>query len=157
MGGQREFIVMLSRFGISKFSAFAVALLLSSFVFGTAVLANAAHQFGGTYRIVEIKNQGESVQVRLSLRLRNYSAADVKGATVSFQSALPGGAKQVAAEGVSLRVNEREALPALETTLTISAREYAGWKNGARPSFFIDFEDATGTHNHQPIQLIRMP
>lgn len=148
---------MLSRIGIPKFSAFAVALLLSSFAFGTAVLANAAHQFGGTYRVVEVKNQGENVQVRLALRLRNYSAADVKGATVSFQSALPGGAKQIAAEGVSLRVNEREVLPPLEATLTISAREYAAWKNGARPSFFIDFEDATGTRNHQAIELIRMP
>jgi hypothetical protein len=148
---------MPSRIGILRFSVFAVALLLSSVAFGTAVLANAAHQFGGTYRIVEVKNQGENVQVRLALRLRNYSAADVKGATVSFESSLPSGAKQVAAEGVSLRVNEREALPALETTLTISAREYAGWKNGARPSFFIDFEDSTGTHNHQAIELIRMP
>jgi len=148
---------MLSRIGISKFSAVAVALLLSSFAFGTAVLANGARQFGGTYRVVEVKNQGENVQVRLALRLRNYSAADVKGATISFQSSLPSGAKQVAAEGVSVHVNEREVLPPLEATLTISAREYAGWKNGAQPSFFIDFEDATGTHNHQAIQLVRMP
>jgi hypothetical protein len=148
---------MLSRIGISKCSAFAVALLLSSFVFGAAVLANAARQFGGTYKIVEVKNQGENVQVRLALRLRNYSAADVKGATVSFQSSLPSGAKQVAAEGVSLRVNEREVLPPVEATLTVSAREYAGWKNGAQPSFYIDFDDATGKHNHQAIQLIRMP
>jgi len=148
---------MLSRIAISKCSAFAVALLLSSFVFGTVVLANAARQFGGTYRIVEVKNQGENVQVRLALRLRNYSPADVKGATVSFQSSLPSAAKQVAAEGVTLRVNERQAVPPLEATLTISAREYAGWKNGARPSLFIDFEDATGKQNHQAIELVRMP
>jgi hypothetical protein len=148
---------MRNRTRISKPSAVAIAVLVSSLALGAAVFAKSAREFAGTFKVLEAKNQGGNVQVRLSLRLRNYSPADVKNATISFESSLARTEKQVAIQGVNLRVNERQVLPPLEATLTISAAEYATWQNGARPNLYIDFQDAVGGHNHQAIELIRMP
>ena len=156
-GWAKGVVAMPSRTGISKYSAIAVALLASSLTFGAVVFAAEARQFAGTFKILEAKNQGNQVAVHLALRIFNHSGADVKGATISFQSSVGTAENQVAARNVTLRVNEHQSLPALETTLTISAHEYAEWRAGSRPNLAIDFQDAYGKQNHQTIELARMP
>jgi hypothetical protein len=157
---------MRSRNEISKFLANLVAVAACLAVFGAArVLAKGAREFAGFYRIVQATNQGDKVEVRISLRIFNYSEADVQDATISLTSSLPhpprtGEAwekEQPCFQGVTLRVNERQAVPPLEGTFIVPAREYQQWLKGAQPHFVIDYQDASGKPQHRAIELARRP
>lgn len=145
--------------------------------------AGEGHNFAGSYRITQSGRQGDKVQVRLSLRVINYSGSDVSNATISLKSSLPHlgddpGNPQAALlaqhpaplgpesawekqqptfQGVTLRYNEHKIVPPLEATFTIPAREYEGWMKGTRPNFVIEFQDASGKTLRQPLDLTRMP
>jgi hypothetical protein len=129
------------------------------------VLAKGAREFAGFYRIVQAMNQDDQVEVRMSLRVFNYSEADVQDATISLTSSLPhppgaGEAwekEQPSFQGVTLHVNERQVVPPLEGTFTVPAREYERWLKGAQPHFVIDYQDASGKAQHRTIELMRRP
>jgi hypothetical protein len=157
---------MRSRNEISKFLAIAVAVVAFLAVLGaTRVAAKGAREFAGFYRIVQATNQDGKVEVRISLRVFNYSGADVQDATISLTSSLPhplGAAEawekeQPSFQGVALRVNEHQVLPPLEATFTVPAREYERWLKGAGPRFVIDYQDASGKPQHRTIELMRRP
>jgi hypothetical protein len=157
---------MRSRNVISKFLAIPLAVAALLATLGAArVLAKGAREFAGFYRIVQATNQGDKVEVRISLRVFNYSEADVQDATISLTSSLPhppGAAEawekeQPSFQGVVLRVNEREVLPPLEGTFTVPTCEYQRWLKGAQPHFMIDYQDAAGKSQHRPIELMRRP
>jgi len=142
--------------------AVALAALLTTL--GAArVYAKGAREFAGFYKILKVTNQGETVEVRISLRVFNYSEADVKDATISLESFRPhppgvGEAwekEQPSFRGLTLHVNERQATAPLEATFTVPAREYQLWQKGARPRFVIDYQDAAGGPQHRAIVLIR--
>jgi hypothetical protein len=127
------------------------------------VLAKGGREFAGFYRIVQATNQDGQVEVRISLQVFNYSGADVQDATISLTSSLPrppgaGEAwekEQPSFQGVTLRVNERQAVPPLEATFTVPAREYQRWLKGAQPHFVIDYQDASGKPRHRAIEVMR--
>jgi hypothetical protein len=157
---------MRSRNEIAKFIVISVALAAFLAALGAAqVLAKGAREFAGFYRILQATNQGNQVQVRISLHVFNYSEADVQDATISLVSSLPhppGAAEawekaQPSFQGVALRVNEHQAVPPLEGTFTVPAREYERWLKGVQPHFVIDYQDASGKPHHQAIELMRRP
>jgi hypothetical protein len=122
-------------------------------------------EFAGFYRILQATNQEGRVEVRISLRVFNYSEADVTDATIRLASSLPhapGAAEawekeQPTFQGVVLRVNERQVVPPLEATFTVPAREYEQWLKGLGPQFVIDYQDASGKPRHRGIELTRRP
>jgi hypothetical protein len=128
-------------------------------------VAKGAREFAGFYRIVQATNLDDQVEVRISLRIFNYSEADVQDATIRLASSLPhapgaGEAWEKAQpcfERVTLRVNERQVVPPLEATFTVPAREYERWLKGAGPHFVIDYGDAAGKPQHRAIELMRRP
>ena len=128
-----------------------------------AALARAPREFAGSYRILQTTNQGNQIEVRISLRVFNYSGAEVKDATISLQSSLPhppgfGEAwekQQPCFQGVALHVNEPRPMKPLEETFTVPAREYQEWLKGAQPRFVVDYEDASGKPHHRAIELMR--
>jgi hypothetical protein len=128
-------------------------------------LAKGVREFAGFYRIVQAANQDGKVEVRISLRVFNYSEADVQDATISLTSSLPhppGAAEawekeQPSFQGVTLRVNERQVVPPLEATFVVPAREYERWLKGVGPRFVIDYQDASGKPQHRVIELMRRP
>jgi hypothetical protein len=151
---------------ISKFLAIPVAVAAFLATLGAArVLAKGAREFAGFYKILQATNQGDKVQVRISLRVFNYSEADVKDATISLESPLPhapgaGEAwekEQPSLRGVALHVNERQVVPPLEATFTVTAGEYQRWLKGAGPHFVISYQDASGMPRHRAIELMRRP
>jgi hypothetical protein len=151
---------------IARFLAILVVVAACWAAWGAArVLAKGAREFAGFYKILEATNQDDTVEVRLSLRIFNYSEADVQDATISLVSSLPhppGAAEawekeQPAFQGVALHVNERQAVPPLEATFTVPAREYQQWLKGAGPHFVIDYQDASGEPQHRAIELMRRP
>jgi len=157
---------MRSRNRMAKFIAIPVALLACLAAFGAArVLAEGARQFAGSYRILQATNQGNKMQVRISLRVVNHSEADVHDATISLRSALPhapgaGEAwenEQPSFKSVALRVNEHQIVPPLEATFTVPAREYREWLKGAQPHFVINYQDAAGKPQQREIELMRTP
>jgi hypothetical protein len=130
------------------------------------MFAKGAREFAGFYRIVQATNLDDhNVEVRISLRVFNYSEADVQDATISLVSWRPDapGAgegwekEQPSFQGVTLRVNERQAVPPLEGTFTVPAREYQQWLKGPGPHFVIDYQDASGKPQHRTIELMRRP
>jgi hypothetical protein len=171
---------------ISKFLAIPVAVAAFLAALGAArVLAKGAREFAGFYRILQATNRGDKVEVRISLRVFNYSEADVKDATISLASFLPHapGAPgemsrpdplfrsaphalaageswekaQPSFQGVALRVNEHQVVPPLEGTFIVPALEYQQWLKGAQPHFVIDYQDASGKPHHQAIELMGRP
>lgn len=130
-----------------------------------AALASNSRNFTGVYRILKATDQGDSVEVRLSLRVVNHSQADVKGATISLRSSLkrlpePTEAWEKDAtqfKGVALNFNEHKRVPDLEGTFTVPADEYKQWAKGRGPNFVIEFEDASGKTRHEEIEVSRMP
>ena len=144
----------------------AIALAACLAALGAArVYAKGAREFAGFYKILKAVNQGDTVELRISLRVFNYSQADVKDATISLESSLPhppgaGEAwekRQPSFRSVILHVNERQVAPPLEATFAVPAREYRLWLKGAQPHFVIDYQDAAGKPQHRAIELMRRP
>jgi hypothetical protein len=161
-------------------ACFVLCLALTAF-------ATVAYNFAGSYRILQVTKQGAkqaaNVQMKLSLRVINYSGTDVSNATVSLKSSLPHPGsdlrapeaavvsqhpvpldpesawenKQPTFKGLTLHFNEHKFVAPLEATFTVPAREYEQWMKGMRPNFVIEFQDAAGKTLRLPIQLTRMP
>jgi hypothetical protein len=156
---------MRSRNEISKFLAIPVAAACLAALGAAGGFAKGARAFAGFYRIVQATNQGDMVEVRITLHVFNYSEADVQDATISLTSSLPhplGLAEawekeQPSFQGVTLRVNERQVVPPLEATFVVPAREYERWLKGVGPHFVIDYQDASGKPQHRAIELMRRP
>jgi hypothetical protein len=157
---------MRNQNGRSKFLAVFVMVVACLAAIGAAqLLAKGAREFAGFYRILQATNQGDQVEVRISLRVFNYSEADVIDATIRLVSSLPhppGAAEawekeQPSFQGVVLRVNERRVVPPLEGTFIVPAREYEQWLKGVPPRFVIDYQDAAGKPHHRAIELMRRP
>lgn len=132
-----------------------------------AAQARNAHSFGGDYKILQVTKQDENVEVRLSLRVINYSGKDVEDATISLASSmvmrperepLDWEKQQAPFRNVTLHFNEHKIVPPLVGTFTIPASEYEHWqRKGAGPNFTIDFRDASGAQQHQRIDLVIAP
>jgi predicted RNA-binding protein with TRAM domain len=157
---------MSSRNLTLKFPAIPLAVAVLLAALGAAgVFAKGAREFAGFYRIVQATNQGDQVEVRISLRVFNYSQADVQDATISLLSSRPHGPRaaqtwekeQPSFQGVVLRFNEHQVVPPLEGTFTVPVREYERWLKGAQPHFVIGYQDASGEPQHRGIELMRRP
>ncbi|MFY9911343.1 MAG: hypothetical protein WCF22_00035 [Candidatus Sulfotelmatobacter sp.] len=127
--------------------------------------ASGAHSFTGVYRILKATPQDDgNVKVQVSLRLFNYSGANVTGATISLVSSLvtlPGGPafewekEQAPFTNVTLLFNPhlKKVVPALVGAFTIPAEEYAQWQLGAGPRFDIAYLNAAGEQQHHKIDM----
>jgi hypothetical protein len=130
-----------------------------------AVLANNSRNFSGVYRIIKATDQGDNVEVQLSLRVVNHSAPDVKGATISLRSSVkpsPGPTEAWEKEAtpftnIALNFNEHKRVPPLEGTFTVPAEVYKQWQKGRGPNFVIDYLDSSGKAHHEEIEVSRMP
>ena|SRR5580700_309556 len=89
-----------------------------------AALANNSRNFSGVYKILKVTEQGDSVEVQLSLRVVNHSAPDVTGATISLRSSLKHSPEPTEAweknqtpfKDVELHYNEHKRVPPLDGT-----------------------------------------
>jgi hypothetical protein len=139
---------------VSKYYAVAVAFLVLLQLFAAApVSAKDGRDFAGFYKVLQETNQVDEVEVKLSLRVFNYSSEDVTEATISLHSSLP----NPSFDGVAVNVNERKIVPPLVGTFKVSASDYAAWKKGTRPPFVIEFTDASGKVHQEAIELAHVP
>jgi hypothetical protein len=129
--------------------------------------ASNAHKFSALYQILKVTAQDDdNVQVELSLRVINYSGANVTDATISLVSSLVTGGpefewekEQVPFTNVTLPFNPhaKKLAPALVGTFTIPADEYAQWKKGAGPRFVIAYQDPAGEQQSVRIDTAPAP
>jgi len=139
---------------------------LPGLVLGLALAAQAggAHRFAGVYQILKVTAQhDDNVQVKVSLRVLNYSGADVTGATISLVSSLVTNGpefewekEEVPFTDVALLYNPhlKTLAPALVGTFTIPRDEYAQWKLGAGPRFVIAYPNAAGEQQSFRIDMV---
>src|SRR5208282_3536923 len=106
--------------------------------------------FGGDYRVLQATEQGDNVEVRVSLRVINNGGVDVEGATIRLASSLMAPAhsgapdwekEQISFRNVTLHFNEHKVVPPLVGTFIIPVQEYEQWQK-AGPKFVIAYHDA---------------
>jgi len=131
-----------------------------------AAQASRVHKFSGLYQILKVSEEGDKVQVEVSLRLFNNSGANVTGATISLVSSLVAGGpefewekEEVPFTNVTLLYNAhiKTVVPALVGTFTIPNNEYAQWKKGAGPRFVIAYLNAAGAEQSFRIDMAPAP
>ena len=139
---------------VSKYPAVAAAFVVLLQLFAAApVSAKDGRDFAGFYKVLQVTDQVDEVQVKLSLQVFNYSSANVTEATIALQSSLP----NPSFDGVALNVNEHKIVPPLVGTFKVSESDYAAWMKGTRPPFVIEFTDASGKVHQEAIELTRIP
>ncbi len=111
--------------------------LLCLLLLGAGLLsAEDVRDFAGLYMIGEITDLGDQVRVSLTVRVTNYSGADVVAATITLEdSLLPGQSC-----GTFLR-------------LVIPRREYDQWQSGPTPQLRIEFKNGAGQTVQRMIEL----
>ncbi len=130
------------------------ALALLALSLAPHVLAANGRDFAGFYRYEKTADLDQQKQVTLTLRLFNYSGANVSGAVVTLQGALPTGPGYGSITGVSVDDGGRTAITG---SFTIPDNEYQRWQAGALPRIYIEYTDTAGNQMRRPIEIISAP
>jgi len=154
---------MLRGKAISRYAVIAVACAISVLAFEvTRVSAKNTGNFGGDYKVIKVTEQGENVEVKVSMRVINNSGADVKDVSISLASSLhhmPEPTEAWEKEQTPLKVavlhfNEHKIVPPLVATFTVPKAEYEQWnKKASGANFMIDYINASGEERHEKIDL----
>ena len=118
------------------------------------VAAKDGRDFAGFYQVSEVVEFVEEFQVTLTVRVFNYSGAEVNDATIMLEdSFLPG--EPYGSFITPVYFQDRESVR-LSDRFTIPRREYEGWQEGRTPRLTIEFMDANGNTIRRPIELVPM-
>lgn len=132
----------------------AVALLASLLLLasGPRTAAEDGRDFAGFYQVGEdVTDLGEDVRVTLTVRIHNYSGADVIGAKIILEdSLLP--AEDLGTFAAIVDIRYRESARASEP-FTVPLRLYDQWQEGVPPHLRLEFTDAAGTKQRAPVEL----
>ena len=131
-----------------------LALLLVSatplLLVALAVPATDGRDFAGTYKLAEVTDLAQEVRVTLTVRVFNYSGADVNDATINLEDALFPDTVYGRFEHVS--IGDREGVR-LEGVFIVARSEYDLWQVGSAPHLRIRFQDAAGKTVERLIEL----
>lgn len=130
-----------------------IGVLLALFTLFASVPARAVdgRDFAGVYQYARTGDAGSMQQVSLSLRLFNYSGADVTNATVALEGYTPLAETYGSIAGVSISADA--AVP-VSASFAIPAAEYESWQEGGVPHLSIEFTDAAGHQVRRMIELV---
>ena len=119
------------------------------------VAAKDGRDFAGFYEVSEVVEFFEEFQVTLTVRVFNYSDADVNDTAITLEdSLLPG--QTYGSFITRVYILDRESAR-VSDQFTIPRREYEDWQEGGTPLLIIDYMDANGNTIHRPIELAQMP
>ena len=140
--------------GLGVFRAgFRILSCLILLAASTAV-AKDGRDFAGFYEVSNVVELGQELQVTLTVRVFNYSDADVNDATITLEdSLLPG--ETYGSYLTPVYVQPRESVR-LSDHFTIPRREYEYWQEGGTPSLTIKFRDPDGNTILRMIELAPM-
>jgi hypothetical protein len=143
---------LLARLSVLLCVAVIFAFVLLPF---SPVRATDGRDFAGFYEVTNVTDLGDTVRLTLTVRVYNYSDADVSGATVTLQDPSLVGNDYGSYPG-TVSIADRESAR-LSAEFTISRAEYDRWQEGATPSLRIDYTDSAGNAIRRMIELAQMP
>jgi hypothetical protein len=117
-------------------------------------LAKDGRDFAGFYDLANVTDLGDSVQASFSVRVFNYSEADVSGATLTLQDSLSPEQSYGAFHAVS--IGQGQSVWLADLIITVPHSEYERWQQGAPPSLRIDFVAAGGNAISPMVELSRL-
>jgi len=121
-----------------------MSALLAVVLLGTiTATAKDGRDFAGVYGFSDVKEQGDTVQLTLHLRLFNNSEADIKGAVIVLME----GSTGVGLRGnfPTVKVWRKSQGVKLSQQFTVPMREYQDWlRPPAQPNIVIIYQDAHG-------------
>lgn len=129
----------------------AVVVLLSTLALVPAGQATDGRDFAGFYEVSNVTDLGDTVRLTLTVRIFNYSDADLSGATITLQDSLQAATDYGSYPG-SLSLADRESVR-LTNEFTLPRTEYDRWQNGATPSLRIQHSDGAGNAVQRMIEL----
>lgn len=113
--------------------------------------ATDGRDFAAFYKVTNPTDLGTDYRVTLTILVFNYSEADVYGASITLQEALPTGA-DYGAYPDTVAIPDRESVQ-LSSEFAISRGEYDRWQNGGTPSLRIDYLDSAGNSIRRSIEM----
>ena len=129
-------------------------LFLVVLLAAVAVLAENGRDFAGWYDMRNVTDLGDQVQVTITLRVFNFSGADVADATITlWDSVQPGVAYgSFPLASIAYRDNAR-----LAANFTVPKSEYDSWHQGKQPNLQVNFTDGAANSVQRPVELSWMP
>ncbi len=137
---------------IRRLDSLIKAAMLALFALLVSPLALAANgrDFAGFYQYANVGEMGTQEQVTLSVRVFNYSGADIADARLILQDPL-----LRATYGGFIRVSIQNGGSApVSGNFTIPIAEYERWQVGSVPHLWIEFTDAAGNSVRRPVELV---
>ncbi len=130
------------------------ALALLALVCAMPAIAANGRDFAGLYQYRKLGDVDNQTQVTLSVRLFNYSGADVSGAVVTLEDGLLPG--QGYGSIASVTIDDGGAT-SLSGNFTIPESEYQRWQTGVLPRLYIDYTDRNRSRARRLIELAPAP
>jgi len=122
-----------------------------------ACLGSPAHaqrrDFPATYRITEVSEQANQVQLTLTVTLRNFSGADIRDCTVTLNSIEPQSESIGSFPRIELLPSDKDT--AVTESFTLTTGEYAQWKLGANPNLKLLVPENDGSTRSESIDARR--
>ena len=133
----------------------AIWLGLLPLCFHSNLLAEHGRNFAGSYAIQSAHSDGQTVSFELSLRLVNYSGADLKDGAVTLEvrSAQPvdhSTDTSGAFEHVSLQYRK---FIDLRGSFAVPEFEYQQWQRGATPNLIVSYLNEAGDSIQNAVEL----
>jgi hypothetical protein len=131
------------------------ALFVTLVLTATVAFGKDGRNFGGYFNITDMTQEGDRVEVTLSLQIFNYSGEDLKQAVVTLRESHP-----------TLRVIDTfDAIPVwrsgksvtLSRQVTITRHEYLRWSTKGQPNVFVAYRDGDGRQLEWTAQLTSRP
>lgn len=116
--------------------------------------AKNGRDFAGFYELTDVSELGDGYQLTFTVRVFNYSDADVNNASLFLQDASEPGKTYAAFTGVYMHDRENVRLSSL---VTVPRREYESWRQGRSPALEIQFTETGGKTVRRRVELLQMP
>ena len=134
-----------------------VSLIVAGLLFAPIPSGHATdgRDFAGFYEATNPSDLGNGTfRVTLTVRIFNYSDADVINATVALSGNVDPEANYGSFSAVSMA--DKESIK-LSADFTVPAEEFNFWQNGGPPSLWIAYADADGNAVQRRIELVLSP
>jgi hypothetical protein len=116
--------------------------------------ASEGRDFAGHFALGAASSSNGQVTLNFSVRIYNYSGADVSAATVTLQSEEQPDNIHATFSPVALASSGSVKL---SSQVTVSQTEYEQWRRGRAPDLFIAYKDSSGASQRRRVELTVRP
>ncbi len=113
--------------------------------------ATDGRDFAGFYAVSNVADLGTDYRVTLTVRVFNYSDADVSGATVTLQDSFLIDTDYGTFPG-TISIPDRDSVR-ISANFTVSRAEYDSWQSGGTPRLRVDYQNNSGNAVRRTIEL----